>query len=188
MLILKRLARLSIPLLLFCLGYGCQSMSEKPLATVDHVDLPRFMGDWYVIAAIPTPLEKNIYNAVESYRLADDGTIATTFSFRKGGFDGEKKQYQPTGFVRDQKSNAVWGMQFIWPFKADYRIIFLTDDYSRTVIARKKRDYAWIMARTPQIDDADYRSMAALLENNGYDIGKLRRIPQNWDSTKRAEQ
>jgi len=31
-------------------------------------------------------------------------------------------------------------------------------------------------------------SMAALLENNGYDIGKLRRIPQNWNLTKRAEQ
>jgi apolipoprotein D and lipocalin family protein len=48
---------------------------------------------------------------------------------------------------RTMKSNAVWGMQFIWPFKAEYRIIFLSEDYSRTVIGRSKRDYVWIMAQ-----------------------------------------
>jgi apolipoprotein D and lipocalin family protein len=44
----------------FCWLSGCQS--QKPLETVDYVDLQRFMGDWYVIANIPTFLEKNAYN------------------------------------------------------------------------------------------------------------------------------
>ena len=43
--------------------------------------LERFMGDWYVIANIPTPLEKGAHNAVESYRLDSNGTVATTFTF-----------------------------------------------------------------------------------------------------------
>ena len=67
---------------------GCAG-NQPPLETVDYVDLDRFMGDWYVIANIPTFLEKNAYNAVESYELDSDGTIATTFVFRKGGFDGK---------------------------------------------------------------------------------------------------
>lgn len=46
------------------------------------------MGDWYVIANIPTFIETNAYNAIESYRMAQDGTVATTFSFREGGFEG----------------------------------------------------------------------------------------------------
>ena len=46
------------------------------------------MGDWYVIANIPTFIEKDAYNAIESYRLDDDGTVATTFRFNKGSLDG----------------------------------------------------------------------------------------------------
>jgi len=74
---------------------GCQSMNRPPMETVDQVDLKRFMGDWYVIASIPTFIEKKAYNAVESYSLDSDGTVATVFTFREGGFDGELKRYNP---------------------------------------------------------------------------------------------
>ena len=75
----------------------------KSIHTVDEVDLSRFMGDWYVIASIPTFIEKEAYNAVESYRLEEDGTVATTFRFNKGGFDGPEKVYHPRGFIRDEQ-------------------------------------------------------------------------------------
>mgnify|MGYP006197199023 CR=1 FL=1 len=53
---------------------GCQSMDDHPpLRLAENVDLQRFMGDWYVIANIPTFIEKGAHNAVESYRLAPDG-------------------------------------------------------------------------------------------------------------------
>jgi apolipoprotein D and lipocalin family protein len=159
---------------------GCQS-TQPPLALVPHVDLPRFMGDWYVIASIPTFIEEGAHNAVESYRLADDGTIETTFTFRKGGFDGERKRYTPRGFVRGHSSNAVWGMQFMWPIKADYRIAYLTPDYTQTVIGRDKRDYVWIMARTPQIPEADYQRILNFLAGQGYDVSQIRKVPQRWD-------
>ena len=136
------------------------------------------MGDWYVIANIPTFIEKDAYNAIESYRLDDDGTVATTFRFNKGSLDGPLKEYHPRGFIRDKKSNAVWGMQFIWPFKAEYRIIFLSDDYSRTVIGRSKRDYVWIMAREPAIPDEEYDAILGFLQEQGYDIKKLQKVPQ----------
>ena len=58
--------------------------SPPPIHTATAVDLERFMGDWYVIANIPTFIETNAYNAMESYRLAGDGTVATTFNFREG--------------------------------------------------------------------------------------------------------
>ena len=158
---------------------GCRA-SLPPVEAVDYVDLNRFMGDWYVIASIPTFIEDEAFNAVETYELAEDGTIPTTFRFRKGGFDGPGKVYRPTGFVKDRKSNAVWGMQFIWPIKADYRITWLEEDYSATVIARNQRDYVWIMARTPTIPDADYGRLVAHVESLGYDVSELRKVPQRW--------
>lgn len=170
--------RLLLPLCLLGLLSGCAAGRQPPIATVAQVDLPRFMGDWYVIAAIPTFLEKEAYNAVESYRLNADGSIATSFTFRKGGFDGPLKRYRPTGFVVDNSGNALWGMQFVWPIKAEYRIAYLDPAYQHTIIARNARDYAWIMARTPHMDDADYAQLVELIRGYGYDVSKLRKVPQ----------
>ncbi len=172
------LGRLSAIFLSVFLG-ACAG-NQPPLATVDQVDLERFMGDWYVIANIPTFLEKGAHNAVESYELEPDGTIATTFVFRKDGFDGEEKVYRPKGFVTNTDTNAVWGMCFVWPIKADYRIVFLREDYSLTVIGRNKRDFVWIMARTPTISDEDYQQMLELVESMGYDMSKVEKVPQKW--------
>jgi len=159
---------------------GCQSAPLPPMQMVPQVDIPRFMGDWYVIANIPTFLERNVYNAVESYRLDPDGSIATTFAFREGGFDGPEKRMTPRVFVGKHPSNAIWGMQFIWPIQADYRIVHLTPDYGVTVIAREKRDYVWIMARTPQIPAAQYAAVVRQIADWGYDISQMRQVPQRW--------
>lgn len=158
---------------------GCATEPEE-LATVDYVDLDRFMGDWYVIANIPTFIEKGAHNAIENYSMNDDGSIATRFTFRKDSFDGKEKQYNPTGFVTDTETNAVWGMRFIWPIKADYRVIYLDDEYSVTIIGRNKRDFVWIMAREPQLSDARYDELVTFVESVGYDIAELRRVPQEW--------
>ena len=158
---------------------GCAA-KESDMQTVDYVDIERFMGPWYVIANIPTFLEKDAHNAVETYMLNDDGTIATNFTFRKGGFDGKVKEYNPKGFITDTETNAIWGMRFIWPIKADYRIIYLDDDYTQTVIGRQSRDYVWIMARTPSIPEEDYDRIVEFIATFGYDMSKLQRVPQRW--------
>jgi apolipoprotein D and lipocalin family protein len=158
---------------------GCAA--PAPMPTVERVDLGRFMGDWYVIASIPTFIERGAHNAVESYRLDEDGTIATTFTFRAGSFDGAARRYNPRGFVLDPASNALWGMQFVWPVKADYRIVYLAPDYSQTVIAREKRDYVWIMARTPAITEADYQRLLSFVASLGYDPARVQKVPQRWN-------
>jgi apolipoprotein D and lipocalin family protein len=150
------------------------------MKTVDHVDIDRFMGPWYVIANIPTFLEKGAHNAVERYSLNSDGTIATNFTFRKDGFDGKAKEYKPKGFILDAETNARWGMRFVWPIKADYRIVYLDDDYTHTIIGRQNRDFVWIMARTPTISADDYDKLVAFVASLGYDMSKLERVPQRW--------
>lgn len=170
----------------FLLTTGCAM--KPPMKTVDYVDIPRFMGDWYVVANIPTPIERGAHNAVEHYALNDDGTIATTFTFRKNSFTGPKKEYHPKGFIRNTQTNALWGMQFIWPFKGDFRIVYLADDYSETVIARKARDYVWIMKRTPEFSAAEFGTMKDFINKLGYDAQKLSRVPQRWTEQSEAGQ
>jgi apolipoprotein D and lipocalin family protein len=160
---------------------GCRESANPPLALAEDVDLERFMGDWYVIANIPTAIEKGAHNAVESYRLAEDGAIETTFTFRKDSFDGPEKRYTPRGFVRPGTGNAVWGMRFIWPVKADYRIAYVDPEYTLTIIGREARDYVWIMARSPVIPEAEYARLVAFVAGQGYDVTQLRKVPQRGE-------
>lgn len=173
---MPRLARLLF--LVPVMSLAACSNTLPPVRTVAHVDLDRFMGDWFVVASIPTFIEQNAYNAIESYTRTADRRIATTFRFNKGAFDGPLKTYEPVGYVSEDPSNAIWGMQFIWPVKADYRVMYLSEDYTQTVIGRNKRDYVWIMARTPAIHEADYNALSDLIADQGYDISKLVRVPQ----------
>ncbi len=172
------IARSSGVIALAAMLAACSSAPTVPAA--EHVDLQRFMGDWYVIANIPTFAEKDAYNAVESYRLDKDGSIATTFTFREGSFDGPQKVMHPRGFVRDPSSNAVWGMQFVWPIKAEYVIAHVDPAYSETIIARSRRDYVWIMARKPVLSESDYARLVGKVGELGYDTSKLQKVPQRW--------
>ena len=114
------------------------------------------------------------------HRQLPDGTIDTTFSFRAGSFDGKFKEYNPRGFIQDEETNALWGMRFIWPIKADYRIVYLNDDYTQTIIGRQKRDFVWIMSRESEISDEDYQELLSYVESIGYDISDVQRVPQQW--------
>lgn len=154
---------------------ACQNL--PPVKTVASVDVNRFMGDWYVIAAIPTFMERDPYNPVEHYDKNPDGSIATTFTFNQGSLDGKLKVYHPTGFVVPGTGNAEWKMQFLWPFKSEYLIAYLSDDYQHTIIARNKRDYVWLMSRQPSIDQATFDQLTAKIKSLGYDLEKLEVFP-----------
>jgi apolipoprotein D and lipocalin family protein len=158
---------------------GCMSVSKAPPPTVQHVDLNRYMGRWYVIASIPTFFEKNAFNATETYELQSDGTIGVTFKYSKGSFDGPIKTMKPHGFIQDS-SNAIWGMRIFWPIKAEYRISYLNDDYSQVIIARTARDHVWMMARTPELSAAEYSKLEQRIGAMGYDLSKLHKVPQRW--------
>jgi len=104
------------PLLAVALfGAGCSSHDTRPIPLPPKVDVPRFMGDWYVIAHIPSRPEREAFDAVESYALQADGRIQTTFTYRKGSFQSPQKSMHPVGRVEKHGNGAVWGMQFIWP-------------------------------------------------------------------------
>ena len=159
-------------------GAGCAH--QPPIPPVPQVDLSRFMGDWYVIAHIPSPIERRVFNAVESYALRDDGKVQTTFRYRNGAFDALLKTMRALGSVRPGSGNAVWGMQFVWPIQAEYVVVHLDADYSQAIIGRSKRDYAWIMARTPTLPAAEYDALVQRLRDLGYSLEHLRVVPQQW--------
>ena len=177
---LKKLCALWPALLLAGCMAHLDPRAESPVPLVPAVDLPRFMGDWYVIAHIPSDYDREAHGAIENYRLLKDGRIATVYTNRQGGFDGEPKKMTPTMHVVPDSGNALWGVRFawFWPFLYEYRISHLEPDYSVMVVGRSARDYLWLMARQPVMDEADYQRYAQMIAGWGYDTGKLLRVPQ----------
>lgn len=174
-----RLQRLSIIVLLLLLGpVACSVVPSQSFPRAHDVNIDRYMGPWYVVAHVPPSVTSNAYNSIERYSHGTDDRINVEFTYREGGFDGEKKEKEPTGFVIPDTGNAVWGMQFFWPLKMQFVITYVSPDYQTTIVAREKRDVAWIMARTPHIDDATYRALVKRVGALGYDTNELRRVPQ----------
>lgn len=165
---------------------GCTGSGLPPLTgRSEPVDLPRFMGDWYVIAFIPIDVpilgEAGAHNGIESYRLDADGSIATTYTFRDGAFDGPEKVMRPRGRVANPPVNTEWKMKFAWFLPAgDYLILSVDPDYRRTIIGVPDRRWVWLMARTPELPEAEYEAMRAEIAALGYDLAQLRRVPQRW--------
>lgn len=167
-----------IAILIFLIS--CSSTKElPPLETVKSVDINRFMGDWYVIANIPTFLEKGAHNAVENYQWNEkENRIDVNFTFNKDNYDGEKKTLTQKAFIYNEKTKAEWRIQLFWPIKFPYLIIDLAPDYSFTVIGVPERSYVWIMSRTPVMDENIYQKIIKSLGERGFDLSLIQKVPQ----------
>lgn len=167
---------------------ACADTDNAPIAAVPQVDLSRYAGRWYVIGVIPTRFERNGYNSMETYTLDKDGHMCTWFHLRRGGFHAPVKTLKSVGYPDSSSGNAVWSVHLYGLLRLQYKVAWLANDYSRVIVARDKRDYVWIMARTPQIPDSDYAAMVDRVNGMGYDISKLQKVPQQWPEPPSAPQ
>ncbi|MFZ4777644.1 MAG: lipocalin family protein [Terrimicrobiaceae bacterium] len=164
---------------------ACSTMPKQPpLKTVDHVDMQKFMGPWYVIGTIPWIVEKNNVGTMDIYEPRKDGKIDIRYVFHKKSLDAPRQEWKAVGRVVDTKTNARWAIQFIWPFEAPYLVLALSPDYQQTVIGHPSRDLVWIMSRKPVMSDQDFEKTVRDLAAQGYDPKRIVRVPQKADAAK----
>jgi apolipoprotein D and lipocalin family protein len=166
---------------LFALS-GCVSMngaSSRPLRPVAHIDLPRYMGGWFVIANIPYFAEKDCFDSVEGYALRSDGRIDNKFACREKAFDAPMKPKLKTiATVYDRTSNAEWRVPFFKVLRVKYVVIDLDPDYRWAAIGHPSRRYGWIISRTRSLPDDTYLGILQRLRGQGYDTTKFVKVPQ----------
>jgi len=163
---------------LFGFGLAVTAAETKPLEVVPYVDLGRYTGIWYEIAAIPQRFQKDCVGSTATYNLRDDGAIAVLNKCRKKTLDGELKEASAKAWVVDKKTNAKLKVQFFWPFKADYWIIELDADYQYAVVGHPGRQYLWILSRTPRMDESLYEDLLQRIANKGYDPSLIKKTLQ----------
>jgi apolipoprotein D and lipocalin family protein len=157
---------------------GCMS-TRQPLQTVPHVDIPKYMGDWYVIANLPYFAEKDCVDSIESYAERADGNIDNWFTCRKKSFDAPmKRKANALAVIKDRDSNATWRVRFFKVISIQYLILDLDPNYQWVAVGHPSRRYGWIMARKKTLADSTYNEILARLGKQGYDTTRFAKVPQ----------
>jgi apolipoprotein D and lipocalin family protein len=170
----KSICKFLLPLLSL---FGCGT-DYPALDVVPHVDLDKYLGKWYEIASFPQSFQKGCNCTSAEYFKTDGDYIRVLNSCRKDSPEGELKTADGKAFVADTTTNAKLRVQFFWPFKGDYWIILLTDDYSYAVVGHPNRAYLWILSRTKVMDENLYNSILEKIKAKGFDITKLKKTNQ----------
>lgn len=150
---------------------------EAPLKPVPYVDLDRYMGRWYMIANIPYFAEAGNVAVYVEYSRRDDGTYADKYTARDS-FDLPPFVKNGHFEITNPVTNAEGRITFLPPIWQDFAVVFLDDDYRHTVIAHPSRNYAWVFAREPRMSDSVYQAALAALADNGFDVTRVLKIPQ----------
>ena len=149
-----------------------------PLTSQANVDLPRYMGRWWVIGNISYFAENGKVATADVYALRADGKIENTFVYRKA-FGTPEKQMHAIATVVPGSDNTHWRVGFFGGLlKADYLILEVAPDYSWALIGQSSRKLAWLFAREPRMDDRQYAQLVERFGQYGYDPKALKRVPQ----------
>jgi apolipoprotein D and lipocalin family protein len=145
---------------------------------VEKLDLDRYLGRWYEIARIPNLFQPDSHlGGTDTYEQLPDGSLKVTYGWFEQSLSSAPKKLE--GRIRlSGPGPGQMKVQFFWPFEADYWVLEVPEDYSYTVIGYPDRSMAWIMSRTPQMDESVYQGIVTRLKGQGYPIEKLRRIVQ----------
>lgn len=161
---------------------ACSNMSYNK--TVEKLDIDRFMGKWYVIAARYTIFEEGAHNSVEHYTWNEkENRIDVDFTYRKNSFDGKLKRITQKAWIHNKESNAHWKVQIIWPFKLDYIVVDIDENYEWVVVGVPSESYVWIMAREWKMSSEKLAQIKLRLDELGYSTKDISMIPQKWDES-----
>ena len=190
---------------------------SAPLVPISSVDMKRYAGVWYQIAALPTWFQHSgEYNtkATYTYKTLDTGqpVLKVENTYIVTGMNGLPAQGSITGVARPDsqcaptiasKNGDVAGCflvsftpsasePIVSPVPGHYWIIELADDYRYAVVSEPMRKTLWILSRTPTLADGDKTYILDRLRSahcfSSEALTQLVWTPQDWDTVGRAKE
>ena len=162
---------------------GANSGGPGKLDTVDHLDVNKYLGEWYAIASIETFFNRSCaWGNRAEYSLREDGRIdVTNTCFTRSG---KKREVNAVAWVPDKTEPGKLKVSFV-PifgyklFGADYWVIDLGKNYDYAIVGHPSRSLGWVLSRSPEIEDEKLREITSRLESAGYDFSDFSLNPQS---------
>ncbi len=168
--------RVLIIIVILSIMFGCRNYQK--METVSTVDLNKYAGKWYEIASYPTVFQKGCTNTSAEYLITDKDYVKVINRCNKDSVNGIAKSIEGKAYIVKNSNNTKLRVQFFWPFKGDYWIIGLADDYSWAVVSHPNRKYLWILSRTRVMDQSVYNTIIRLIKDKGLNPEKLKKTIQ----------
>jgi apolipoprotein D and lipocalin family protein len=155
-----------------------------PLIPIAALDVPRYMGTWFEIAKYPNWFQKKcVADTGAEYQALPAGTVQVTNRCRKASGEmeealGEARQIGPaTSPKLEVRFAPAWLslLPFVW---GDYWVIDLDANYQLAAVSEPKREYLWVLSRTPTVSAEAYQALLLRLKAQGFDLDRLERTRQ----------
>lgn len=151
---------------------------DYPDHTVESVDLHKYSGKWYEIASFPNWFQKNCFCTTAEYAPMEN-YVEVTNTCRKGSPSGKLKLAKAKAHLVPGTGNSQLKVQFQWPFKGDYWVIALDENYQHAMVGHPSKKYLWILSRTPEMTRDVYANYVKMAEDKGYDVVRLKKTDQS---------
>ena len=158
--------------------------ADTPVKTIASLDVPRYMGTWYEIAKFPNWFQKKcVSNTQAVYSIRPDGNLKVLNSCKTA--DGEISQAEGTARQQGSKDSPKLEVRFapdwlsflpmVW---GEYWVVDLDAQYQVAAVSDSKREYLWVLSRTPQLDKKTYDELLLRLRSQQFDTRKLETTQQ----------
>ncbi len=153
--------------------------SDHPLPVVSSVDLARYAGTWYEIARLPMWFQRRCVDSKAVYTARSDGKIQVHNECvtDKGNTDRADGLATVVDTKTNARLNVVFDNWFARLFgssdEGNYWILDLDAEYRAALVGTPDRQYLWILARSPQLDEATFERLVLKGGDLGYPVDKL---------------
>ncbi|MCE7530087.1 lipocalin family protein [Polynucleobacter sp. IMCC 29146] len=157
----------------------------QPVKTIPSIDVARYLGTWYEIAKFPNWFQRKCLSGTNAnYQLKEDGNVKVTNRCKVEG--GEMAQAIGTarqiGGATSPKLEVRFApdwlaiLPFVW---GDYWVIDLDPQYQLAAVSDPRREYLWILSRTPKVNQKSYDDLLQRLVTQQFDLSQLSLTPQD---------
>ncbi|WP_215328902.1 lipocalin family protein [Polynucleobacter sp. AP-Sving-400A-A2] len=175
--------------LLICFG-STQVMAQQgdqAVKTIAALDVPRYLGTWYEISKFPNWFQKKCASNTKAvYSTKPDGNLRVLNSCKTAAgeiseAEGLARQIGSQDSPKLEVRFAPEWLSFLPLVWGDYWVIDLDPLYQLAAVSDPRREYLWVLSRTPQPDPKAYADLLQRLKQQQFDIQKLEITAQKTD-------
>ncbi len=170
-----------------------QPVAEVPaLQPLPSLSVAPYMGRWYQVAYYPNFFQRQcVADTSATYRQLENGTVEVTNRCRtvSGAYD------QVVGVARPVAGASTINGGVLQPARLEvsflpawlrwtgvgwgaYWVVDRPDHGRYAIVSEGRREYLWVLSRTPELSPDDRQTVRARLQALGFDLERLKDHPQ----------